>query len=382
MSRDGYRYVDTAKRLDELIAACRGESLVAVDTEAASFHRYVDRVYLIQVSTRTATAIVDPLAITDLTPIGALLGDPRVETVFHDADYDLRILDRDYGFRARTVFDTRIAAQLLGEPAIGLAALLEKHLGVKLSKTHQRADWSLRPLPLPMLAYAAADTRHLPDLRDALRERLSALGRLSWAEEEFTRLEALRWSGPAGSADAYLRIKGARGLLPRQAAALRELYEWRDSLAAAQDKATFRIIGNESLLAVSKTLPRAAEDLARIRELPATLARRHAPALLAAVQRALALPDRDLPRRQRGPRTPRDPDLDARVERLKAARNTVAQHLGLDPGVLCGKGILEAVARERPPSNAALAGITDVRRWQVEVLGETLLRALRDDGGP
>jgi ribonuclease D len=375
------RYIDTAARLDELITAVRAEPLVAVDTEAASFHRYVDRVYLVQLSTRTATAIIDPLAVADLAPLGTLLGDAGVETVFHDADYDLRILDRDYGFRARRVFDTRIAAQLLGEPAVGLAALLDKHLGIKLSKTHQRADWSLRPLPAAMLAYAAADTRHLPSLRDALRDRLEASGRLTWAQEEFGRLEALRWSGPPDASQAYLRIKGARTLQPRQLAALRALTMWRDVLASEQDKATFRIIGNEALLAVSRALPRSLEALNGIRDLPAVLARRHGPALLAAVDRALSLPEQQLPHRERGPRVERDPELDQRVERLKHARNAVAESLKLDPGVLCAKATLESIARECPRTHDALAGIDGVRRWQVAVLGDALLSALNKPSG-
>lgn len=375
----GYRYVDTPAALDEVIAAARAVPLAAVDTEAASFHRYVDRVYLVQLSTRNATAIVDPLALPDLTPLGVLLADPAVEKIFHDADYDLRILDRDYQFRAKRLFDTRIAAQLLGEPAIGLAVLLEKFAGVRLAKTHQRADWSQRPLPEAMLAYAADDTRHLPTLRDALRARLEAVGRIAWAEEEFLHLEDLRWSGPgsANGAEAYLRIKGAKALQPRQLAALRELVAWRDTVAAERDTALFRIIGNEALLAVSQALPRGPDALGRIPGLPASLARRYGPALAAAVGRALALPEHELPKRERGPRVARDPELEARVERLKAARNVVAQRIGLDPGVLCGKATLEMIARARPRDQAELAQITDLRRWQVSVLGETLLPALK-----
>jgi ribonuclease D len=371
-----YRYVDTAAALAEVIAAARGEPLVAADNEAASFHRYKDRVYLVQLSTRHSTAVIDPLALPDFSPFAALLADAKVEKVFHDADYDLRTLDRDYGFRARHLFDTRIAAQLLGEPAIGLAALLEKYLGLRLTKAHQRADWSQRPLTPAMLAYAADDTRHLPQLRDAMRDGLTAVGRLAWAEEEFRHLEDLRWTGPADDGQAYQRIKGAKALPPRAFAALRELVAWREGVAAERDTALFRVIGNEALLAVSRSLPRFIADLGAIKDLPASLARRHGPALVAAVGRALALAEPDLPTRERAPRAPHDPDLDGRVERLKVARNTVAQQLGLDPGVLCGKSTLETIARQRPADLAALGRIEDVRKWQVDVLGAALLAAL------
>ncbi|OLC95188.1 MAG: hypothetical protein AUJ00_06895 [Gemmatimonadetes bacterium 13_1_40CM_3_70_6] len=369
-------YLRSAAAVAETVAAFRREPLVAVDTEAASFHRYVDRVYLIQLSTREATAIIDPLAVTDLAPLGGLLADAQIEKVFHDADYDLRILDRDYQFRARRLFDTRIAAQLAAEPAIGLAALLEKYVGVRLPKTHQKADWSRRPLPPEMLAYAADDTRHLLKLRDALRARLTALGRLSWAEEEFRRLEELRWSGPAGEGDAYLRVKGAKTLSPRQLAALRELVGWRESVAQQEDRALFRIIGNDALLAVSRALPKSAGDLSRVPDLPASLARRHAAALLDAVARARALPEAALPEIERARRPPKDSALDERVERLKAVRNRVALELGIDPGVLCGRPTLEAVARAAPNDRAGLARVGELRRWQAEVLGDALLAAL------
>ena len=371
-------YISTPEALAEAVAAFRREPLIAADTEAASFHRYRDRIFLVQLSSPSRTAIIDPLAIADLTPVGELLADARVEKIFHDADYDLRILDRDYGFRARRLFDTRIAAQLAGEPAVGLAALLEKYVGVKLAKEHQKADWSRRPLPPAMLAYAAADTQHLPVLRETLRTRLTELGRLPWAEEEFRRLEELRWTGATDGADAYLRVKGAKALEPRQLAALRELYRWRESYAADKDQATFRIIGNDALLAVARALPRTPNELGRVATLPGSLAARHGGALLDGVRRALALAEADLPHIERAIRPPRDPSVEARVERLKTARNRVAKELGLDPGVLCGRSTLEAVARALPLPNdrAGLARIGELRRWQIEALGDALLAAL------
>jgi ribonuclease D len=209
-----------------------------------------------------------------------------------------------------------------------------------------------------------------------MRDRLTALGRLAWAEEEYRHLEDLRWTGPADDGQAYQRIKGAKALPPRSFAALRELVAWREAVAAERDTALFRVIGNEALLGVSRALPRSIAELGAVKDLPASLARRHGPALVAAVGRALALAEADLPTRARAPRAPHDPDLDGRVEKLKVARNTVAQRLGLDPGVLCGKSTLEAIARQRPADLAALGRIEDVRRWQVEVLGAALLAAL------
>ncbi len=386
-------YIQTPEALAEALAALGREPLVAVDTEAASFHRFHDRIFLIQLSSTSRTEIIDPLAVADLSPVGRLLADPKVEKIFHDADYDLRILDRDYGFRARRLFDTRIAAQLAGEPAVGLAALLEKYAGVKLAKEYQKADWSRRPLPSAMLDYAAADAAHLPALREQLRAKLTERGRLAWAEEEFTRLEDLRWTragasdgggggggggGGPGDQDAFLRVKRAKALAPRQLAALRELYQWREAQGAELDRATFRIIGNDALLAVAQALPRTPAELSGIAALPASLAARHGPALVDGVRRALALPESDLPRVERAPRPARDPGLDARVERLKAVRNRAAGELGLDPGVLCGRSTLEAVARAQPPPNdrAGLSRIGELRRWQIEAFGDALLAAL------
>jgi ribonuclease D len=371
--------VDTAAALAEIAPALRRVQRVAVDTEAASFHRYRDRIYLLQLAAPGLSLIVDPLAVKDLSVIGEVLADRNIEKIFHDADYDLRVLDRDYGFHAHRVFDTRVAAQLVGEPAIGLAALLEKHLGVKLSKTHQKADWSQRPLTPAMLAYAADDTRHLPELRDRLAAQLGTMGRTPWAEEEFQRIEGFRWTAGADGDEPYLRLKGAKQLAPLSLAALRELVRWRESVASREDKAVFRIIGNEELVAVASAMPRDAAALAQVKRLPAALARRHGPALLEAVARAAALPAAEWPRVQRTQRPPKDPAFDARVEKLKEARNRVATALGLDPGVLCGRSTLEAIARALPlpKDRAGLTQSGELRRWQVDVLGDALVEVLR-----
>jgi ribonuclease D len=367
--------IRTEAELVALAGRLRAEPLLAVDTEAASFHRYLDRVYLLQVSSRTVTAVVDPLATGGLGPIGELLGDPGVEIVFHDADYDLRLLQREYGFTARNLFDTRIAAQLLNEPGIGLAALLDKYLAVRLDKRFQRADWSARPLSPEMLAYAAADTRYLPQLRDILRDQLTQRGRLAWAQEEFALLEALRPAGGDPTEPGWLRLKGAKALRGRQLAILREVWEWRESTARRADRATFRILNNEPMLAMAKSPP---GDLAALKAIPGVSsdqAERRGRDLLAAVKRGVELPDSELPRVPRPPRRPQDLAYEARLEKLKTARNALAQKYDLPPGVVCPNGTLEAIARVHPQSMDALAAVPELRRWQLREFGPELVAA-------
>jgi ribonuclease D len=369
-------FIQSEGRIGELAEELRGEVLLAADTEAAGYHRYFDRVCLLQLSTRERTVVVDTLAVRQLEPLGPLFADPEVEVVFHDADYDLRLLDRDFGIRARRLFDTKIAAQFLGEPAIGLASLMEKYLDLRLEKRFQRADWAQRPLPADMLAYAAEDTRNLPRLRDRLRELLAAKGRLEWAEEEFRLQETVQWV-PVADGDAYLRLKGARDLAPRQLAALRELYAWREDRARERDVAPFRVISNEALLETARSLPGTFGELSVVSVMSRGLAQRFGDELLAAVRRARALPESELPVRERGPRRPPpDPALDERIERLRQARDAAAERHGLDRGFLMPRSQLEQVGRLAPRTLAELESVEDLRRWQVTVLGEDLLRAV------
>jgi ribonuclease D len=371
----GGQLIESAAAFQALFHELAVEPLLAVDTEAASFHRYRDMVYLLQVSSRRRTAVVDPLAVTDLSPLGRMLADPAVEIVFHDADYDLRLLEQQYGFRASRLFDTRIAAQLLNEPAIGLAALLEKYFGVRLDKRFQRADWSARPLSQAMIAYAASDTRHLPALRDELREQLERRGRLAWAEEEFAVLAQVRWRED-DSEPGYLRIKGAKALRGRALAVLREVFQWREELAARSDRAPFRILNSEPMLEIARTQPSDLTALRAIRGVGADLAERRGGDLLGAVRRGLDLPESELPRIARNQRRPPDPAFEARLERLKTRRNELALTFDLAPGVLCPNGTLEAIARLEPRSVEDLQGVAELRRWQVNEIGRQLVEAL------
>ena len=375
-------YLDTPETVDSFLASINPSASsvesksIALDTEGASFHRFIDRIYLLQLSTRDRTAIIDPIPIGHPARLGRILEDPTIEIVFHDADYDLRLLQQDYKWHVRNIFDTRVAAQLLGLRAFGLAALLERYFGVKLDKKHQRADWSMRPLPQGMLDYAAQDTIHLLELRDRLEHDLERAGRLDWAREEFSLLEGTRWADE-DPGDAFLRVKGARDLSRRELAVLRELVQWRDGVAGQLDRATFRVVGNEQLLEIARRQSTSREELAAIKGVPRGMIDPRGQEMLDAVARGVAVPENALPKFPRAARWDRDPEFDARVAALKTVRDAAATRLELDPGVLCARDRLEAVARKNPASRAELDEVRELRAWQRGLLGEDFLKALR-----
>ncbi|MGV3708300.1 MAG: ribonuclease D [Gemmatimonas sp.] len=368
-------YLDTPDSVDRFLAGLGPVAALAIDTEGASFHRFVDRIYLLQLSTEHHSAVIDPLPIGTPKRLGELLEDRNVEVILHDADYDLRLLHQDYGWKVTHLFDTRVAAQLLGIRSFGLAALLEMYFEVKLDKKHQRADWSMRPLTADMLDYAAQDTRYLLALRDKLKEQLKTKGRLHWAQEEFERAEGTHWA-PEVEDTAFLRVKGARDLTRRELARLRELVKWRDTIAAELDRAVFRVAGNEVLLDLARVAPSNRDALFAVKGFPRGMSESRAADALDAIKRGDRVPDAELPRFPKSARWDKDPDFDDRVAQLKVVRDAAATRLDLDPGVLCSRDRMEAVARRNPRTAAEVAEVQDLRRWQVEVLAADFAAAL------
>jgi ribonuclease D len=368
-------YLDQVPELDRFLSEISNVQELALDTEGASFHRFLDRIYLLQISTRERSAIIDPLPIGSPAKLGELLQSKNVEVVFHDADYDLRLLHQDYGWHVTNIFDTRIAAQLLGIKSFGLAALLEQFFDVKLDKKHQRADWSMRPLTPDMLEYAAQDTRYLLQLKDHMTGELERRGRLHWAAEEFARLEGTRWDAEE-SMEGFLRLKGARDLSRRELAVLREVANWRDTVAAQLDRATFRVMGNEVLLELARKAPRSVSELSAIKGMPKGMIERGGSDIVGAIRRGMEAPEAELPKFPKGQRWNKDRDFDDKVTRLKAVRDAAATRLELDPGVLCSRERLENVARSGAKTVDDLAAVPELRRWQIEEMGDGFLRAL------
>ncbi len=375
-------HVRSAAEAGELESALASAPRFALDCEAAGFHRYSDRLCLVQVTVGSRTWVVDPLAF-DVTE---LLREPVERSgtgvVMHGADFDLRLLSRDLGIRLHGLVDTQIQAALLGEEALGLSSLLESRLGVSLSKKYQRADWADRPLSDGMLEYAASDTRHLEELSDLLAREVEARGRTAWVEEECAALEAVsdEPQDEGEPEDPVVRIKGARDLPPREVTALRTALEWRDEIARDRDRAPFRVVGDKPLVEAVGSRPTRVEDLKGIRGFPGGLAREEGKELLRRLREVAEMPESQLvayPRHvRRGPGRP-PPELEEIVSKLKAVRNRVADEVGLPKGTLLSNATLLEIAKADPKDAEALLRVEGMRRWKAEVLGEALLKELR-----
>lgn len=369
-------WIRSPPELERFAAGLRGSTALALDSEADGLHHYVVKVCLVQMANdRGEAVLLDPLACRDLSALAPVLADARITKVLHGADYDVTSLRRDFGLRFEGLFDTMIAARFLGRRELGLQAVAAAELGVALSKDNQRDDWSQRPLSAQQEQYALADVRHLLALHARLRDALLACGRLAWVQEECAAVSALEPAPRVSEAEGFLRVKGA-GRLPRRAlAVLREIWTWRERLAEAEDLPAFRVLGTEPLLALAQQAPRSETELRAVRGL-SPAARRQAAELLAAVARALALPERELPSMPRSPRPLIPEAVRARIGALRVWRAGAAEQLALDASIVLPQRLLDKVAEAAPRALDDLAALPGLRRWRAETFGAAMLKAL------
>jgi ribonuclease D len=370
-----YSLLDSEAAIAGFLESLGPEPAFAIDLEADSLHSYREKICLVQISTPSSHAVIDPLPSRRATGgLGSLLGDPKIEKVLHGGDYDVRLLKKDWGIGIRNLFDTAIAAQFTGRSAFGLAALLEEFFDVRLDKRHQRADWSARPLSPDLLTYAVLDTAYLLDLRSRLREELDALDRLRWCREEFEILAAVTPTAPKGP--WCFDVKGADRLSPPRLAVLQALLEVRERTAQEWDRPPFKVLSNALLLAWAESPPKSRRDVMETRGASRKILARLADSILEAVRVAQGLPAEECPSPPRGRHEPLDRTEEKRLKRLKQARTAVAERLKLAPGLLVNSATLERIARA--PVDQAESCLGELlKRWQIEAVGQDLRKALR-----
>jgi ribonuclease D len=338
-----------------LVARLQPVARVAVDTEADSLHCYREKLCLLQVSVAEADFVVDPLADVDLAPLRAVLEEKEI--VLHGADYDLRLLRRSLNFSAQRIFDTVIAARLLGIREFSLLALVKKYFGIELTKGSQKANWARRPLPERMLEYAVNDTHYLLPLADKLAAELRESGRFDWFEQSCVRAIEQATVDRTRDADEVWRIAGAGALQPRAGAVLRELWRWREKEAEAADRPSFHILQNHELLRAAETFASGgAPDYRHF-----SMRRRNA--FRKSAEEALRLPEEDWPVLRRRSGTRPTAQMVRRADELKHRRNQAAGKLKLEPTVLAPRSALEAIASDEASAQTVLMP------WQRELLG-------------
>ncbi|MFE2289212.1 HRDC domain-containing protein [Streptomyces sp. NPDC059443] len=379
--------VADAEALAEVVAAfAAGTGPVAVDAERASGYRYGQRAYLVQLRREGAgSALIDPVGCPDLSALGEALS--GTEWILHAATQDLPCL-REIGMAPTSLFDTELAGRLAGFPRVGLGAMVESVLGYTLEKGHSAVDWSTRPLPEPWLRYAALDVELLVDLRDALEKELDRQGKLEWARQEFDAIAAAPPAPPRK--DPWRRTSGMHKVRRRrQMAVVRELWESRDRIAQRRDVSPGKVLGDAAIVEAALAMPLNAQALSALPGYGQRMGRRQLDQWMAAVERAKALPESELPQpgaTPAGPPPPRswadkDPLAAARLAAARTAVSALAEGLNLPQENLITPDTVRRLCWEpplRPEADEvaeALAGY-GARPWQIELVTDALVAAL------
>ena len=359
--------VSQSAQLDVAVQEMAGSRAIALDTESNSFHRYPEQLCLIQIATHHKVHIIDTISLNKLAPLKEVLADDSIMKVVHGADYDIRSLDRHYGFRIRNLYDTSVAARFVGIKQFGLAALIKDLVGLTIhkSKRLQRADWGRRPLSAEALEYATADVRHLLALREILDQRLQALGRTSWVAEECARLEKVRYTAP-NLETACLSVKGAKNLDGYGLAILQSLLRFREKEARRQRRPPFFVIPDAALISLA-TSPTTA--LSEVPGLGQTGLQRFGRGLQQALQDGLAAPPINKPPTMTAGRV--RPEQSKRLSRLKAWRASLSATLSLDPTLLWPTTSLKRLAKA-PDTLCVELNLASIRRWQRDHFASSL----------
>jgi ribonuclease D len=363
-------WVDRQTSFEKMVADLSAQSRVAVDTESNSLHAYREQVCLIQFSTPQTDYIIDPFVFEELSALGPLFANPRIEKIFHAAEYDLICLKRDFGFEFANLFDTMYAARVLGYQFVGLDNMLSEKLDIKVDKRHQKADWAARPLTSSQIDYARFDTHYLFHLRDILEQELVEKDRLQLAREDFARATKVEQPREKVNGSSWRRFSARKDVSQRELTILSELCNFRDQIAEHMDRPPFKVVDDDTLLAIVRNPPEKDVDLAAIGLTPKQI-RLWGDEILAAVKRGNEAPlvEREHVRR------PSDAML-RRLEKLKNWRKTRAKELGVESDVVLPKVYLNSLAENPPRGLEDLRSILVDSPWRYQQYGAQLLKLL------
>ena len=363
--------VTRPSELQKLIQKLSGQPLLAVDTEANSLYAYQERVCLIQFSIPNFDYLVDPLSLNDLSPLASIFANPNIEKIFHAAEYDLIMLKQDFRFDFAGIFDTMLAARILGWKSVGLSSILKMQFGVVVDKKYQRANWGHRPLPPEMQTYAQLDTHYLIPLRKQLKALLKEKGRWDLAQEDFSRVSKVNPNNHKSNHDCW-RINGSRDLHLNQIAVLQELCHFRDQLAKASDRPLFKVISDSALINVAVANPTTLRELEQVSGISQKQVNWFGKGLLDAVQ---------IGQKRNPPPFPQKPRLSdqhiTRIEVLRRWRKITARKLKVESDVILPKDVLYNLAEKNPKTRAEFNQLMKSVPWRLVHFGDEIFELLR-----
>jgi ribonuclease D len=378
--------VYSPKTLAKLLGHLRRQPMLALDTESDSLYSYYPRVCLIQISVAAAPPgtdegevtdyLVDPLRLTDLTPLGEILADPGVEVVMHAADNDMLLLYRQFGFTFRRIFDTQLTARILGWEHAGLAAILEEHFGIVSDKRMQRTNWGKRPLMPQQIAYAQMDTHYLLPLRHLQIEELKRVDRWEEAQEAFAQLAATDFAAHPVEERTFWQMKTLREVPERHLGVLEALWNWREHEARRLNRPSFKVLSDAALVNLATRMPRSLAELAEVRELGDTQTARYGGTLLAVIVAGQAQPLPHPPPLTPRPEALADKVVQTRFELLRKWRSAKAKVRGVMPDIVLTNSVLLEIAQRNPRSAGELGEIPEVGPWKVRTYGPEILALL------
>lgn len=370
-----YIFITSAAQIEQLAQELATATVAGVDLEADSMHHFTEKICLIQIYYNHKNVLIDPLTLNDLDALKPFFANPAIRKIFHGADYDVRSLYRDFNIEINNLFDTEIASRFLGYNESGLGTALQREFNLSVDKRFQKKDWSIRPLPQDMLDYAASDTLYLIQLADILRERLEAVGRLSWVEEESTLISKVR--PPEDNNDPlFLNFKGSGRLRDNALTVLEALLHLRTRYAQKKDRAPFMIMGNKALLELATAQPQDLEILKESKTLSPRQLEMYGADVVKTIKQAVAVP-KNLWLKYPYTRQKRMTDAElALADKLKTMRDVKAHELELGESLLLTKAQMNLLAQKRPQNIAELEQVETMRRWQVGFMGQDILQII------
>ena len=373
---DHFISIDSAEALKDLSQALQREAVVGVDLEADSMYHFKEKVCLIQMATRSQTVVIDPLLIEDLSPLKPVFEKRGICKVFHGADYDVRSLYRDFEIAINNLFDTELASRFLGYSETSLEAVVKTKFGAVLNKKYQRKDWSRRPLPHEMMAYAAGDVKYLLPLAQKLTAELEKMGRLKWVQEECEFLSNVR-PNPDNCGPLFLHFKGAGKLDSRSLAVLEALLQYRRQIAEKKDRPLFRIFGSRSLLELAEKKPTNLKRLEKSNAISPKQISMYGRGVISAIKKAMQIDKKHLPvyPRKKSPRVPLV--VAKRVRALRSWRDGQVDKLALDPALICTKAQISTIAQQRPCRLSDLNTIKEMKHWQKQEFGPAIIQVMK-----